>query len=1007
MATSNYTRNYNKLRDLLQELFRMDQADLDFGIYRIMNQKRDEINRFLDEDLLPQVKQAFSHYQSAGRVELERELEDTIQQVSGLGFDPEESSKVQELREKLERTANVVALEEQVFSHLHRFFSRYYDNGDFMSLRRYKEGVYAIPYEGEEVKLHWANADQYYIKTAEHFTNYTFVLPDGRRVHFEVVAGSTEQNNNKPIDGKERRFVLTEEDPVIERDGALIVRFEYRPVEGRTRQDRLNKEITDTVMKSPIARSWLDVLQTPVPTERNKDRTLFEKHLQEYTARNTFDYFIHKDLGGFLRRELDFYIKNEVMHLDDIEDEAAPRVEQYLSLIKVLRKIAHKIIAFLEQLENFQKKLWLKKKFVLETQYCITLDRIPEEFYEEIAANEAQREEWTELFAIDEIEEDLVGPGYSVPLTVEFLKANQNLVLDTRHFTEDFKQRLIASFDDLDEQCDGLLIHSENFQALNVIKKRYKEKVQCIYIDPPYNTAATQILYKNDYKHSSWMSLMSDRLLMSKAFMSKAAVKVIAIDDVELVNLSMLLDLLYTDFRKTRTTIVHNPKGSITRDFNRVHEYSIFLTRDETGRSIARTLEKNDRPRPMRRWGANSSREERPLSFYPIYVKGKRITRVGEVPARDYHPEDRNVILETGEVEVWPIDRKGIERRWNFGLDTIHENLDRIQVRDVAGGLDLFVTHEYGVPKTVWTGGKYDAGKYGNTLLVDILGQKLFDYPKSIHLVKRCVSICTNHFNDAFILDYFGGSGTTGHAVIELNREDDGERRYILVEMGNYFDTVMKPRIVKAVYASEWKDGKPQARDTGISHFIKYIRLESYEDTLNNLQLTRTDDQTAILETNVQFREDYMLSYMLDFETRGSQSLLNIDGFKKPDAYTLKVQRDGETHVVNVDLVETLNWLLGLQVNYIDFIRGVRVIDGVDPEGNRVLILWRDTEVIDNDALDEWFHREQYSTRDLEYDIIYVNGDNNLENWRREDETWKVRLIEETFHRLMFDTDEI
>src|SRR5690625_1780190 len=119
----------------------MDQADLDFGIYRIMNQKRDEINRFLDEDLLPQVKQAFSHYQSAGRVELERELEDTIQQVSGLGFDPEESSKVQELREKLERTANVVALEEQVFSHLHRFFSRYYDNGDFMSLRRYKEGV--------------------------------------------------------------------------------------------------------------------------------------------------------------------------------------------------------------------------------------------------------------------------------------------------------------------------------------------------------------------------------------------------------------------------------------------------------------------------------------------------------------------------------------------------------------------------------------------------------------------------------------------------------------------------------------------------------------------------------------------------------------------------------------------------------------------------------------------------------------------------------------------------
>src|SRR5690625_6283592 len=110
-------------------------------------------------------------------------------------------------------------------------------------------------------------------------------------------------------------------------------------------------------MKSPIARSWLDVLQTPVPTERNKDRTLFEKHLQEYTARNTFDYFIHKDLGGFLRRELDFFIKNEIMHLDDLDTENEQRFEQYLSKIKVIKNIGHKIIAFVEQIENFQKKL--------------------------------------------------------------------------------------------------------------------------------------------------------------------------------------------------------------------------------------------------------------------------------------------------------------------------------------------------------------------------------------------------------------------------------------------------------------------------------------------------------------------------------------------------------------------------------------------------------------------------------------------------------------------------
>ena len=138
------------------------------------------------------------------------------------------------------------------------------------------------------------------------------------------------------------------------------------------------------------------------------DYSRLEAHLKRYTARNTFNYFIHKDLGTFLRRELDFYIKNEVMHLDDVENESAPRVEQYLSKIKVIRKIAGKIIDFLAQLEDFQKKLWLKKKFVVETQYCISLDRIPEEFYPEIAANRcAACQEWVKLFAIDEIKGDL------------------------------------------------------------------------------------------------------------------------------------------------------------------------------------------------------------------------------------------------------------------------------------------------------------------------------------------------------------------------------------------------------------------------------------------------------------------------------------------------------------------------------------------------------------------------------------------------------------------------
>ena len=165
--------------------------------------------------------------------------------------------------------------------------------------------------------------------------------------------------------------------------------------------------------------------------------------------------------------------------------------------MRATRHVADKIITFLAQIEDFQKQLWLKKKFVLNTQYCVTLDRVPETLYAEIAASEAQREEWVELFAIDETEGDLTNgnTGYTNPLTVEFLKTNPYLVLDTRHFDRDFKDRLLAALSEagsLDEQMDGLLVHGENFQALNLLQVRYKGQVKTIAIDPALQSSRRQ-----------------------------------------------------------------------------------------------------------------------------------------------------------------------------------------------------------------------------------------------------------------------------------------------------------------------------------------------------------------------------------------------------------------------------------------------------------------------------------------------------------------------------------
>jgi adenine-specific DNA-methyltransferase len=124
----------------------------------------------------------------------------------------------------------------------------------------------------------------------------------------------------------------------------------------------------------------------------------------------------------------------------------------------------------------------------------------------------SEREEWINLFAINEIQGDLHTPAYSKPLTLEFLKANPFLVLDTRFFNQEFKDKLIASFENLDEQCDGLLVHSENFQALNLLLLRYRKKVTCSYVDPPYNTSENTFVYKNNYKHASWITMISNRL---------------------------------------------------------------------------------------------------------------------------------------------------------------------------------------------------------------------------------------------------------------------------------------------------------------------------------------------------------------------------------------------------------------------------------------------------------------------------------------------------------------
>lgn len=1066
---------------LLRDMFELEKSDLDFGIYRIMNIRKNEINNFIENTLASEVNSILSKY-ATDNSQVRKRIEEIEKQCESVRVKVEDSKLREEYAEYkalLASGTGVAELESDVYSALYNFFSRYYYEGDFISKRRYKEGVYAIPYEGEEVKLYWANHDQYYIKTSENFRDYSFkvdVQGEKYTIHFKLVDANTEQNNNKESDDKKREFILLDENFLEAEGNELTIKFEYRipaseqdSVNKLKDNTKLNKSAVDkikgAVSENADLKRFVWAINMPAPTDKNKTRTILEKHLETYVAKNTFDYFIHKDLRGFLNRELDFYIKAEIMHLDDLDTDNEVKVNAYLAKVKAIKKVGRTIIDFLAQIEDFQKKLWLKKKFVVETNWCITLDKIDESFYPEIAANDAQRQEWVELYAIDEIAGDLMTVAYSIPLTVDFLKQNKNLVLDTKHFTTEFKERLIASIDKLDEETNGILIHSENFQALNLLQEKYREKIKCIYIDPPYNTNASEIAYKNGYKHSSWLTLMKNRLEISRNLISENGVIETAIDDFEFRYLQVAIENTFgIDNVISNIAIFTNPKGRDQEFIAQAHDYTIiyaknkekaetnYFTLSDESLKLKYSLtdgNRNYRELPLKRTGSGKTREERPFMFFPFLYNPT--TKENGIISKDeyvkiYDKEKKvfndNYLIEleekykrAGFVFIYPKEENGMLLRWRWGYDSCVKGLKEgiLFIKEMNNGNYAVYEKNYEdstvTPKSFWFGEKYDASSKGTNLLKNILPNNPFDFPKSIFTVMDCLSIGSNE--DSIVLDYFAGSGTTGHAVIDLNRENENSnRKYILVEMGNYFNTVTKPRIKKVVYAKDWKDGKPQNRNTGVSQIFKYIRLESYEDTLNNIELSRTPEQEKQLRMDASFFNEYLVSYMLDIESRGS--LLNLDRFKEPFAYKMKIAENNETKETTIDLVETFNYLLGLAVtrqkaaarfNAVPDPKGeyenavmltedkegkytFKTVEGIMPNGDKALVIWRNlTEDLaaDNAALDAFFVKYRAETKNSEFDIIYVNGDNNLENLKGQKEQWKVHLIELEFKKRMFE----
>jgi len=994
------------LKLLREDILKLDLAELDFGIYRILNYRRDEIDRFLGEELPVLVAEAIGEHGQTRIDELRAQLEGKRKNLEEIAkkSDLDGAFKDGALRDELVRLPagkQYLQLEEELqyleaeagftqseqehlYNHLYTFFSRYYRDGDFHTqMRRSRKATFAVPYHGQDVHFYWKSYGSHYVKTAEELKSYVFRDPSGWRLRLELVGADVEQDNVK---GPTRYFLpLVEQAHRDEEARTFILPFTFRPL---TEQEADAYSATGKRIQDQILANALDPLITKLPEGHDLETAHY--HMRRYVQKHRSDYLVHPRLGDFLREELDYYLKNEFLQTDALTSAEALR-DRFIKF-ETLRDVGHAIIDLLDQVESFQARLFEKRKFVLDASYLIPLRLLDRELWSEVVQNEDQVAAWRQLFALEG------------KVTEATLETHPTLVLDTRHFDSAFTLRALAAFDDLDEATDGVLIHAENYAALRTLQPKYQGSVKVIYIDPPYNTGSDEFLYKDEFsRHSTWLTMMAERLRLGRELLAEDGVIFVSIDDNEQARLKHLMDNLFGDESFAALIIARlNPRGrTLDRYVAKTHEYiSVFArtTHPDAIFEIAKGEEalaqynKQDelgsfRELELRNRNPMFNRQNRPNLYYPFYVNA--LTE--EVALSQDAPSSL--------VEVWPLNSKGEEGCWTWGPQKAAQNVDLLVGRQVRTGAWRVYRKDY-IPeegattksKSIWLERSINNEK-GKEELGNLFSKAPFDFPKSVDLIEKCLLLGTGKSSEAYAMDFFAGSGTTGHAVINLNRQDGGRRKFILVEMAEYFDTVVLPRVHKVMYAPDWKDGKPMEEPVveirngeailpqwaqRSPRLVKVLRLESYEDSLNALELPEEREQRLQGQRGL-FTDE--LRYLFNAIADESPVLLNTEKLERPFHYKLRVHTPQGECALPVNLVETANLLLGLHVKRLHELheRERRYVVVEAREGDEdVLVIWRDIQ--DPDPLDPADERAFLQKHfDLgNYAAVYANADSAI-----------------------------
>lgn len=822
------------------------------------------------------------------------------------------TSNIQDKANKTATTAqsgfsNLLNIKEQYFSHIKAYLDSAIPNDDFNSHDIYNKlytffdsylndtgtpffhdtplykNIYAKVYtNSKDTSLFYKTKDLYYVKSDTLYTSLT--LSDENelaQIHFDTSEYTQNADNTKrklifKLDKIEQTSTDTQDSiPTIYIK--VLSQKDLFPELNAVFKENSN-ELSEDFIKSLKAHKF------PL------DEAHIKKLVASYKKQNEVDFFIHKNARAFLQEQFDLWFYHYLYKDSEFQEWSVKSI----SHLQRIRNIALEIIGLIGDFEDELKAVWLKPKFVKAVNYVFSLDLILKHLaLSDKAQNtalldsickdkgfEKQIKEWQDLKFIDE--------SFQAQNISEKILSDDKykfLPLDTKHFSKEIKYKILSVFDDIESILNGELIKADNFQALNTLMPKYQNKVDLIYIDPPYNTSNNDFVYMDKFNHASWLSMIANRLELAREFLKDSGSIFISIDDNEQARLKILCDSMFGEENFVSNVIWRKRAGG-GNDSSHIaneQEYLCFYAKN------ADTLVTNGVIRPS-------------ISKYKQDDKGFYI----EKPLNDTALQDSvglhyDIKLPNGKI------LKGNEHQWKMSESTFLARLERNEIIFKSNN-KVYYKHYIDissnlVPSSIW----YDLVLNADATqeIKSLFGDKAFDTPKPERLLKRICEIASNE--DSIILDFFAGSGTSVAAAQKLGR------KWLGIEMGEHFYKVIIPRLKKVI--AGFQSGISEECDYQGGGAFRYYELESYEEALKECEYVLTDCQCE-RKTGKEIGNNAEVIY----PAKDYQKAQKIIDYRKSRKLIKKLNK-GETITLDMsgyrkefDLFHTLANLQGLKI---------------------------------------------------------------------------------------------